>query len=234
MFRQRNNKGFTLIEVLLAIFIFAIVISLIFTAYTGSIRIMNETDNEAGNSRQASIALERMTEDLESISRSAWIKPVGTGESAPSGRFLGENVEIDGQSADRIRFLSKARVVFDDQQPEAGVVEISYYLKKADEQQVGLVLYRSETPVLETSPAEGTGGLDLCRDLRSIKITYLNENGETVEEWDSASSETNNLLPRAVTITLSFKDPSGDEETVYPFRTSVMIPLSREQNGQLP
>jgi general secretion pathway protein J len=113
---KKNKNGFTLIEVLLAVFIFAVVISLIFTAYTGSIRIMNNTDSQADVSRMASIALERMTEDLESILISTWIKPDDTANSPGlSGRFFGENDQIDGMSADRIRFLSKARVIFDEQ-----------------------------------------------------------------------------------------------------------------------
>jgi prepilin-type N-terminal cleavage/methylation domain-containing protein len=229
----KDNQGFTLIEVLLAIFIFAVVISLIFTAYTGSIRIMNDTDIQADITHRASIALERMTEDLESVVVSEWKKPGALEETALSGRFFGENDEIDGRSADRIRFLSKARVVFDDQQLGAGEAEISYYLKRDENEDKdnNLILYRSETPVLKYSPAEETEGLELCRGLKSVEIAYVKESGETVDEWDSALPETGNKLPRAITIVLNFDDPSGDEEAVYPFRTSVSLPLSRVQNG---
>jgi len=232
---KMNKKGFTLIEVLLAIFIFAIVISLIFTAYTGAIRTMNETDAQADISRMASIALERMTEDLESIFVSSWVKPDGIADAtAVSGRFLGENDEINGQDADRIRFLSKARIVFDEQLPGAGVAEISYYVKQ-DEEQEDLILYRRETSVLEASPEEGTGGLEVCRGLRSIEITYLDREGETLEEWDSISSEANKRLPRAVTIILAFWDHSGgEEEAVYSFKTGVALPLLRGQLEQTP
>lgn len=234
MLIRMNKKGFTLIEVLLAIFIFAVVISLIFTAYTGAIRIMNETDNQANISRMASIALERMTEDLESISTSTWIKPDETdGSPILSGRFLGVNDEIDGISADRIRFLSKARVIFADQGPSGGEVEISYYLKQ-DEEEQGLILYRSETSTFEASPEEGTGGLEVCRGIRSLEITYLTGKGETVEEWDSTSLETNPLLPRIVFIILSFWDRTGEEIQAYTFRTSVALPLARGNHEDIP
>lgn len=228
-----NNRGFTLIEVLLAIFIFAVVISLIFTAYTGSVRIMNETGAQADISRMASITLERMTEDLESIFLSSWVKPDEIEDATSvSGRFLGENDEINGQDADRIRFLSKARVVFDEQHSSGGVAEISYYLKQ-DEEQEDLILYRRETSVLEASPEEGTGGLEVCRGLRSVEITYQDREGETVEEWDSISSEADNRLPRAVTIILAFWDRSG-EEAVYSFRTGVALPLLGGKLEQIP
>ena len=231
---KKNKNGFTLIEVLLAVFIFAVVISLIFTAYTGSIRVMNSTDSQADVSRMASIALERMTEDLESISISTWIKPGDTANSSGlSGRFFGENDEIDGMSADRIRFLSKARVIFDEQHPKGGTVEISYYLKQ-DEEEQGLILYRSETSTFEASPEQGTGGLEVCRGIKSLEITYLNGEGETVEEWDSTSLENNPFLPRVVSIILSFWDRTGEEASIYPFRTSVALPLARGHYENIP
>jgi len=230
---KKNNTGFTLIEVLLAIFIFAVVISLIFTAYTGAIRIMNETDSQAGVQRMASITLERMTEDLESLSLSAWIKPGGTSENVLSGRFLGENLEVEGRSADRIRFLSRAGISFGNSVTGGGMAEISYYLTQEGDEG-DFILYRSETPALEPSPEKETGGLELCRGLRAIEISYMNGNSEVSEEWDSDAAETKNQLPRLVTLTLSFRDPSGDEEAVYSFRTSVLLPLWREQNEKTP
>jgi prepilin-type N-terminal cleavage/methylation domain-containing protein len=233
-----DKQGFTLIEVLLAIFIFAVVVSLIFTAYTGSIRIMNDTDTQADLTHRAGIALGRITEDLESVLLSGWKKPGTLEETDVSGRFLGENDEIDGQSADRMRFLSTARVLFDEHRLNAGAAEIAYYLKQDEREGEDrhLILYRRETPVVKdvSGLEEGAEGLELCRGLRSVEITYLNENNETSDEWDSASPETGNKLPRAVSIILYFDDPSGGEAAVYPFRTSVALPLSRVRNGQNP
>lgn len=215
-------------------FIFAVIISLIFTAYTGSIRTMNNTDSQADISRMASITMERMTEDLESILISTWIEPDDTVNSPViSGRFLGEHDEIDGMSADRIRFLSTARVIFDEQRLKGGGVEISYYLKQ-DEEQQGLILYRSETSTFEPPPEQWTGGLEVCRGIKSLEITYLNGEGETVEEWDSTSLETNPFLPRVVSIILSFWGRTGEEESIYPFRTSVVLPLARGHYENIP
>ena len=53
----RHKRGFTLLEVLIALFIFAIVISTIFASYTGTFRIINETEYQADNYGMARIAL---------------------------------------------------------------------------------------------------------------------------------------------------------------------------------
>ncbi len=42
-----KTSGFTLVEVLITVFIFAIVLSTIFATYTGSFRIMDQTESQA-------------------------------------------------------------------------------------------------------------------------------------------------------------------------------------------
>jgi prepilin-type N-terminal cleavage/methylation domain-containing protein len=44
---MRRNKGFTLIEILLAIFILGIVLSTVYVSYTGTFRIIRETEYDA-------------------------------------------------------------------------------------------------------------------------------------------------------------------------------------------
>ncbi len=65
--RGENSPGFTLLEILIAMFIFAIVLSTIYTSYTGTFRILDETKEQTDIYRMARIALERMHEDLESV-----------------------------------------------------------------------------------------------------------------------------------------------------------------------
>jgi len=64
---SKENSGFTLLEILIAIFIFAVVMTTIFTSYTGTFRVVDETESQAEIYQMAGIAMERMLEDLESI-----------------------------------------------------------------------------------------------------------------------------------------------------------------------
>ena len=61
-----NSRGFTLFELLVAIVIFALVVSTIYASATGSFRVVGETESRAEIYRMARIAMERMLEDLES------------------------------------------------------------------------------------------------------------------------------------------------------------------------
>jgi general secretion pathway protein J len=61
------QSGFTLIEILIAIFIFSVVLTTIYTSYTGTFRVIDETESQAKTYRMARIAMERILEDLESV-----------------------------------------------------------------------------------------------------------------------------------------------------------------------
>ena len=61
-----TDRGFTLIEVLLAFFIFSILFITIYTSYSGTFKTINLTENRMELYRKAAIVLERMNEDLES------------------------------------------------------------------------------------------------------------------------------------------------------------------------
>ena len=108
-----NSYGFTLLEILIAVFILAIVLLTIFTSYTGTFRIIDEAESQADTYGMARIALERMLEDLESIYFPKTSKTLESeGATIQPTRFVGEDKEIKERSADSLRFLSRAHIVF--------------------------------------------------------------------------------------------------------------------------
>ncbi len=217
-----NPKGFTLLEILIAMFIFAIVLSTIYTSYTGTFRIVNETESQADIYGMARIALERMHEDLESV----YIpKDAKLPESDEDSTFVGEDTEIKGRSADSLRFISRAHLVFSEQEQASGTAEIAYYVEEDNEGE-GFVLYRSDTPAFEEMPEVGTGRLVLCDSLVSVNFNYYDDEGEVHDNWDSTSEELEDKIPQRVSIKLEFEN-SADPETPFSFMTSVALPLSR-------
>ena len=62
----RDLKGFTLLEILIAVVILVIVLSTVFASFTGTLRLVSETESQAEVYQMARIALERILEDLES------------------------------------------------------------------------------------------------------------------------------------------------------------------------
>lgn len=213
------HSGFTLIEILIAIFIFAVVLTTIYTSYTGTFRVVDETESQAEIYRMARIALERMLEDLES----AYIRE----DPLHPFQFVGEDQEIKGRYADTLRFTSRAHINLSGEEQDPGTVEIGYYVKENDEGD-DFVLYRSERPVFEEAfpVEEETGGLVLCEKLVSVDFTYHEENGEVHESWDSTSDAFKDKLPKRVSISLEFVNDS-EPEAPFRFMTSVAFPIEQ-------
>lgn len=223
-----NPEGFTLFELLIAISIFAIVLTTIYASSTGTFRVVGETESEVEIYRMARIAMERMLEDLESlyVQRSPLTGKSAEGASTTS-LFVGKDQEIDGRSADTLRFISRAHVNLGGQDQDPGAVEISYYVRESDEGD-DLVLYRSDKPVFEVSgsPEEETGGLVLSERLVSVTLTYRDENGDVREGWDSDSEELKDKTPKMVSISLEFQNTSNPDVPLT-FMTSIALPIEQ-------
>ena len=63
---KKPRPGFTLLEVLVALAILVVIISLIYPAYTGTYRNIEAAETQAEIYQMARIALIRIIEDLES------------------------------------------------------------------------------------------------------------------------------------------------------------------------
>ena len=223
-----NPRGFTLLEILIAMFIFAVVLTTIYTSYTGTLRVVDETESQAEIYRMARIAMERMLEDLESIYIPKRQENTESEEDTLHlFQFVGEDREIKGMSADTLRFISRAHIDLSGQGQETGTAEIGYYVKENGEGD-HLVLYRSDRPMSEASLPleEETGGLVLCEGLASVNFTYYEENGDVRESWDSASDELKDEIPKMVSISLEFLN-TLNPEAPFKFMTSVEFPIEQ-------
>jgi len=168
--------------------------------------------------------LERMQEDLESVY--VIPKDAQSPESEEeSAQFVGEDKEIKGRSADSLRFISRAHLVFSEQEQSSGTAEIGYYVEDNDDEE-GFVLYRTDTPEFQEKPEGGAGGLVLCDSLVSLNLTYYDDKGEKYDNWDSKSDEFKHKIPKMVSIKLEFEN-STDPEKPFSFTTSVALPLAQ-------
>jgi len=221
--KERTSKGFTLVEILIAIFIFALIASAIFTAYTGTLKMMDQTESRADTAEMAGIALERISEDLESayFPRSVHTPgPAGTEDQEIL--FAGEKKELMGRSFSTLRFLSLAHITFQGEEPGAEPTEIVYYATEDDDNL--LTLYRSDTPLARDRPDSEKGGLLLCQGLSSISFTYYDSEGEAHDTWDPGEGTAMGKLPSRVAISLELTTPA-DPDTPYRFMTAVAIPM---------
>lgn len=219
-----DRSGFTLLEILLALFIFTIVLSLIYTSYTGTFRIIDETEYQADIYRMARIAIERIYEDLESVYAPQDANPPESDEEdGQFGKFEGRGGEIDGNRADRLSFTSRAHLVFSEEDQPAGTAVIEYLVEENDEEG-DLLLFRKDTPSVGEPHDEESRGLVLCEKLQSVSFTYYDAEGEAYENWDSTSEEFENMVPSMVSVLLEFVN-KADPEAPFKFLTTVTLPM---------
>jgi len=216
--------GFTLLEILIAVFLFALIISAVLTAYRGTLNIIDETESQEDIYQMARIAMARVTGDLESAYSPETFQPSETGEetSDPS-LFKGEKKYIEGLRCGELRFISLAHLTFSDKKSLAESAEIAYYGKTGTDKDV-LDLYRSDTLPTRERPEPGTGGLLLCKGLSSIDFIYYDSKGEPHENWDSDEGPSKGRLPSRVSILMEFPNRK-DLERPFRFMSAIAIPM---------
>jgi len=68
-FCRSSARGFTLLEIMIAIFILGVVLTTIYAAYTGTLRVIKDIEDESLIYKMARTTLDRMTRDLTSLQR---------------------------------------------------------------------------------------------------------------------------------------------------------------------
>lgn len=219
----RNSSGFTLMEIMLATIILAMVVSMVTVSLSGSLRVVEATRDQGNLYYRAQIALQRISEDVESAVLIGDVDFIG---NAP-----------DGSDRKQIltRFVSMAHVVFDPDGDQGGMGLISYALVVDPDDEEQMVLLRSDllvTPQEENTDIEFRDGFILCDRLRSVTFSYFDFEGEEFDSWDTrvdpkADKKEKALkrrLPAAVSCRLELW-LDREEEVTLTFQTTVNIPV---------
>jgi general secretion pathway protein J len=216
--REIQRSGFTLLEILVAMFILAIVLTTIFGTFSETLKNINHAESQADIYQMARVALKIMNEDLE-------------GSLISSTRiFSGQDEEIDGRDADFLSFFSTNHVSFEEPGKGSGNAGISFYVLEKEEEQEeeekGLILYRSDILEREQVSEDKTGGAVLCEGLHSVNFMYYNSDGDEYDSWDSSDGQYMGKLPSMVTIRLEFLDKSNPEAPLR-FETGTAPPMAQ-------
>ena len=209
-------KGFTLIEILIAVFILGIVLSTVYASYTGTFRTIRATETDAELYGMARTVLERMTRDLEATA--PW-KGAFTFSARPY--YLGD------REFTRLTFRSTAHIAFGEKEEPAGIAVIEYGVEEGTEKE-GYALSRSDSlhrdPGKEEAP---TGGFLLCDRVETLTYRFFDSAGKAYETWDDGQDEAQKKkAPAMVEIRLGLVNEK-DREHPFPFMTRVRLPLSQ-------
>jgi general secretion pathway protein J len=194
--RLRQHGGFTLLELLAATAMTAVLAGSLYATLHAAFRARDSASGAVEQMRRAEMAVELIRTDIESAAVPRGIL---------AGLFLGEDVaDGSGGASDALQLYSMA----DGTQSAEGVgdvrmVEIEC---RTDEDSGQLVLVRRVTTNLLTTSVQEPDEEILCRGVRSFDLRY--HNGlEWQDNWDSGVED--NSLPPAVEVTLQLVGEHG-------------------------
>ena len=218
---HRHGNGFTLVEVLISILIFGILVTTLFASHGAVFVNAPIVESNIDLYEMSGACLERIALDLRSIYIThppAYAKPEFDAE--PDLHRVVASAE-GGGAGPRLRFASLAHLPLE-QSTRAGVAQIAYYETPADED-----LFRSRRaanlypyPPPEIDPRDPV----LCDMVKRLEITYLDQEGNDYDYWDSESDEFDYATPAAVNILIE----QVKNGSVAVFETRVSLPARRE------
>lgn len=136
MKKQETSSGFTLIEILIAIFIFSIIVTTIFGSFTSVFSSAKMIDEDIDAYEMAKNCFDRMILDLRSVRISSefnYIRPgIGTDNPPDPYRIVGDISYAETGSFSRIRFTSQTHLPLE-KSTQDGIAEIVYYVQSTDD-----------------------------------------------------------------------------------------------------
>ena len=223
-YRNRQPAdGFTLLEILIALSIFAVVVTTIFGSFNFVFGNVEAVETGMNDYEMASEGLNRMLADLRSLYASlppAYDIP-DTAEEPDPYRVVGELSAVGGGEFSRLRFTSLAHLPLGKQWRQ-GIAEIIYYVEEQPD--ATLSLKRSDRLDFGEPAPEPRNDPILCENVRALKFSFLDAAGDDWDRWDSDSEQYEYATPRAVRIQLAV----GSGEQTHAFDVLIALPLYRD------
>lgn len=216
--------GMTLIEVLVAVTVLAMVAITIATATSQTSRTRNIISESHDRLHQVRLAFDYMSRDFASAYLS---KHRATTEPTHDAIFVARN-SGDEDRIDFTSFTHQRRFLDVD---ESDQCEVGYFLAPDPENSDQMNLIRRESPILDIEPLEGGQYLVLVEDVAAFDLQYFDlPMNEWQDEWDTTEGTGEaEILPQQVRIKLVVHDRRGEEiaygtQLGIPMRSSIYRP----------
>ncbi|MFQ5509114.1 MAG: type II secretion system protein GspJ [Leptospirillia bacterium] len=206
----RGAAGFTLLEVLVAIGILAVLMTMLYSSFDQTSRLTGHVDEASEQYRTARLVLAKMSNELAST----FFFPEDS-----DVRFSGtDGVSEAGEDADEIEFTSLSGLLLEDG-PGSEMNLLTYRLE-------GDSLMQAETFNPLGSGVGNTRTFPLGSGLSGFRLRYMNSDKDWVDGWGGDGAG----VPLAVEVTLLFPrnldEDSQVEDRFLPFTTVVRIPMA--------
>jgi prepilin-type N-terminal cleavage/methylation domain-containing protein len=225
--KDEEEWGFTLVEVLIAVFILGVVLTTVYAAYTGTFRMVKISTSENEIYNMGRMTMQRMIQDFNTV-----VPYAGKFEWTMRRTALGN------RSFPRLTFTSNVNLELNDRIEPAGIRTIDYFVDE-DRERDGIVLLRSETIRRDKHPDDlrdlKKSAFPLCRRLHSIVFRFYDTKGNDYETWDSTGDRDvqKHRAPALVAIELYLVNPDNRDHS-YKFMTKIYLPLNQVDRENMP
>lgn len=216
---RRQRQGFTLIEVLAAVFLTAVVMTVAIAFF---VNLSDSTDAAAEKARQGRLALsvvDRIARDLEGSYLLA--KPPDVDPLSHPWVFVAESHELD-PGADRLRFVTRNHRPRNDLDHGSDLAMVTYLLAPGGNA-TGFDLLRAVSPGLadeldgDFPSADDERFMLVAEGIEHFALQFMGPDMEWVDDWDSSQLERSGQLPIAASIEIATLRPSEGEADTEAF-----------------
>ncbi|MBN1916400.1 MAG: prepilin-type N-terminal cleavage/methylation domain-containing protein [Verrucomicrobia bacterium] len=237
---RASIRGLTLIELLVALTILAILLSSVYGTFISAMNAIRRARTDDGIYQVARTVMDRISMDLEMT----YYQPGPDRPGQPTQLFIGLDRSEGDYARDRLDFLAACHILARDGRPETDVVEISYYID--DTLYDRPLLVRREDPLPDFDLRHGGTLRVLAENVVSLNFRYRERSPEPntrsrpadaaaraeeaqkaeqeLEWFDAWNADTNEnpskSLPELVEVTFVLRDKDGAE---YTFSTTVQL-----------
>lgn len=219
--RRHHKAGLTLVEVMVAVTILALVATVVFGGFNQTMLNKGRIEAQADRTHIIRVAMERMVREISMAYVTTHLNPspqLVTVRTAFIGRRAGEADRLDFTSFSHRRLYRDAH--------ESDQNEISYFVTRHPDDFDRKVLARREQRRVDDDPQTGGSVQILVEDVRDFKLSYLDyTDGEWSDDWDSTNAAKQpNRVPYQVLIRLTVPSLSrrGKDE-VFATRASPQL-----------
>jgi general secretion pathway protein J len=220
---SRRESGFTLIEVLVAVAILAMVMTLVWGSFNGTFKTKQQVEAQAGRYRTVRIALERLARE---VSQAFLSQNEDTSQPERRTLFVGKRkFDIDEL---RFSYFGHQRLYQDAN--ECDTAQVSYYAGRDPRTNRPNLVRRETRRLTYLKLEEQAGEADIvCDDVVRLQLDYYDSRDKIWrEEWvTNAADGQPDRLPSRVKITLTVRDERGQE---VPFTTEARISMQEPLN----
>ncbi len=191
MRRGGRASGFTLIEILVALGILAVIVAIVSTSLSGSLGAQQAADRRAEVTHAGRTAVDRISQDLAS----AFVRRA-QGTVGAIG-FTLEHREIEGVSRDRLSFPTYGRPRGGGSGPSSDMALVEYELVVSDDRRAWRLVRRQANRLDLEALAEAPGDV-VAERVVGFEVKAYDDGSD---EWKAAWTD-KARLPRAVQLTV--------------------------------